>query len=68
MQLLFFRLFSAQLFRGETSLEQVRNAAEVATDGVDHLGLAFFSEVFQGLWHDAHGNEVSYLKSCYINK
>ena len=51
-----FRL--VQLFRGAASPEDVQKLSTVEAGSVDYLGVQFFSEVFLGLWHDVHGNEV----------
>lgn len=47
-----------QMFRGGATPEDVQQVAKVGAGGNDYFGVDFFSEVFLGLYHDAHGNEV----------
>lgn len=47
------------MFRGTDTPEDVQRVAELDAGTIDYLGVDFFSEVFLGLYHDAHGNEVT---------
>lgn len=47
-----------QMFRGADTPEDVQRVAKLDAGSIDYLGVDFFSEVFLGLYHDAHGNEV----------
>lgn len=47
------------MFRGGDTAEDVERVANLDTGSIDYLGVEFFSEVFLGLYHDAHGNEVT---------
>ncbi|CBN77475.1 conserved unknown protein [Ectocarpus siliculosus] len=46
------------MFRGGPTPEDVQQVAKVGAGGIDYFGVDFFSEVFLGLYHDAHGNEL----------
>lgn len=48
-----------QMFRGGDTPEGVQSIAKLEGGGIDYLGMKFFSDVFLGLYHDAHGNEVT---------
>lgn len=47
------------MFRGADTPEDVQRVAKLNASSIDYLGMYFFSEVFLGLYHDAHGNEVT---------
>lgn len=47
------------MFRGGDTPEEVQRIAKLDAGGIDYLGVDFFSEVFLGLYHDAHRNEVT---------
>lgn len=47
------------MFRGGDTAEDVERVAKLDAGSIDYLGVEFFSEVFLGLYHDAHGNEVT---------
>lgn len=46
------------MFRGGDSPEDVQRVAKLDAGVIDYLGVDFFSEVFLGLYYDAHRNEV----------
>lgn len=47
------------MFRGVDTPEDVQRVVKWDAGGIDYLGVDFFSEVFLGLYHDAHKNEVT---------
>lgn len=47
------------MFRGGDTPEGVQSTAKLDGAGIDYLGMKFFSDVFLGLYYDAHGNEVT---------
>lgn len=53
------RWMFCQMFRGADTPEDVQRVAKLDAGSIDYLGVDFFSEVFLGLYHDAHGNEVT---------
>eukprot|EP00903_Cladosiphon_okamuranus_P020147 g18497.t1 len=46
------------MFRGADTPEDVQRVAKLDAGTIDYLGVDFFSGVFLGLYHDAHGNEL----------
>ncbi|CAM9535300.1 unnamed protein product [Scytosiphon promiscuus] len=59
------------MFRGGDTPEGVQSTANLDGGVIDYLGMKFFSDVFLGLYHDAHGNELEaekYILAACRNK